>query len=222
LVPCVVKPPVDRFLPSASPGGFNRSFATVMDFVPTFLEMAGISMPTAAMKKRIMPSENCTATSMMTTFRGRDVHSVRGKSWIPFFARGEKVEHDETWAIHSSSEPVGWELFARGALRRGDWKIVHFSKERGGTGVGDEGWELFNVARDPGETKDLAQAEPQKLQELLECWNEYVIECGIVWGNAALDPGLSKDEAPEFWQDEIDLQKCWMGARGGECPVPCR
>ncbi len=76
----------------------------------------------------------------------------------------EKVEDDEMWAIHSSSEPVGWELFARGALRKGNWKIVHIAKKHGGVGVHDEGWELFNVVEDPGETKNLAEVEPSKLR----------------------------------------------------------
>lgn len=125
------------------------------------------------------------------------------------------------WAIHSSSEPIGWELFARGALRKGAWKIVHFAKAQGGAGDGDEGWELFNVVEDPGETKDLAQAEPEKLQELLTLWDEYVVECGIVWGEPALTPGLGMDEAPELWEDELELQRSWMNARGGSIPPSC-
>lgn len=184
-----------------------------MDFVPTFLELAGLSLPTSSAKG--------TTTRKMTTFRGKDVHAIRGKSWVPLFNQGKKVEDDETWYIHSSSEPIGWELFARGALRKGNWKIVHIEKGHGGAGVGDEGWELFNVADDPGETKDVAQDMPQKLEELLACWDEYVVECGVVWGEAALDPGLGASEAPELWEDEVELQKSWMGARQGECPSFC-
>jgi arylsulfatase A-like enzyme len=220
-VPCVVKPPANSFLPSIVPGAFNRSFATVMDFAPTFLELAGISLPTALERKNGTILGKAAAASKMITFKGRDVHDIRGKSWVPFFSRGKKVEDNEMWAIHSSTEPIGWELFARGALRKGDWKIVHFSKERGGAGEGDDGWELFNVVDDPGETRDLAQTEPRKLQELMACWEEYVVECGVVWGEAALAPGLGKDEAPELWEDEIELQKSWMEARGGECPMLC-
>ncbi|KAI1359356.1 alkaline phosphatase-like protein [Xylaria arbuscula] len=219
LVPCVIKPPVNTF--SFEPGSFNRSFTTVMDFVPTILEMAGIPLPPITQKKVSIPSTKRTPTRSMTTFRGREVHAVRGVSWVPFFADGKKVEDDERWAIHSSTEPIGWELFARGALRKGDWKIVHFSRKRGGVGIDDEGWELFNIAKDPGETEDLASAEPEKLQELLACWDQYVVECGIVWGETAVAPGLSQDEAPEFWEDELDLQKSWMGAKGGECPSSC-
>lgn len=179
-----------------------------MDFAPTFLELAGVALP----------QPTTSGSRAMTKFRGREVHAVRGKSWVPFFGRGEGVEQDPTWAIHSSSEPVGWELSARGALRKGDWKIVHFAKAQGGAGEGDEGWELFNVVQDPGETKDVAQDEPEKLQELLQCWDEYVVECGIVWGEGAVAPGLGKDEAPELWEDEMELQRCWMDARGGVTP----
>ncbi|CAH0057907.1 unnamed protein product [Clonostachys solani] len=222
LVPCVVKPPANAFLPSFTHGSFNRSFTTVMDFAPTFLEMAGVKMPPATTQKIAAPPRKEAATRQMTTFRDRGVHTMRGKSWLPYFARGQKVEEDEMWTIYSSKEPVGWELFARGALRKGDWKIVHFPKDHGGAGVGDEGWELFNVVADPGETKDLAESEPEKLKELLAHWDEYVVECGIVWGETAAAPGLTKDEAPQLWEDELDLQTVWMGAQGGECPTSCR
>ncbi|TPX13779.1 uncharacterized protein E0L32_005723 [Thyridium curvatum] len=184
-----------------------------MDFVPTFLELAGISLPPPAEKK-----QGVVARKMMK-FRGREVHALRGKSWVPYFARHEKVEDAEMWAIHSSEEPIGWELFARGALRKGDWKIVHFAKSDGGVGEGDEGWELFNVVEDPGETKDLARANPEKLRELMAHWEEYVTECGIVWGESAIAPGLSREEAPELWEDEIEMQKVWMGACAGEMPA---
>ncbi|KAL4875674.1 alkaline-phosphatase-like protein [Aspergillus karnatakaensis] len=211
LVPCVVKPPLHS-MPSASPGSFQQSFSTVMDFVPTFLELAGVSLPPAVRQ----------GNRTVTTFRGRQVHAVRGRSWVPYFARGERVENNATWAIHSSTEPIGWELFARGALRKGDWKIVHFAKAQGGAGDGDEGWELFNIADDPGETRNLAEAEPGKLKELLQCWDEYVVECGIVWGESAVAPGLGRDEAPELWEDEMGLQTAWMEAKGGEQPVRCQ
>jgi arylsulfatase A-like enzyme len=190
-----------------------------MDFVPTFLELAGVH-PSTLSERRYATTESRDATRRkMATFRGRDVHAIRGKSWVPFFVQGKRVEDDEMWAIYSSSEPIGWELFARGALRKGNWKIVHFSKAHGGAGDGDEGWELFNMVDDPGETRNLAMSEPQKLQELLACWGEYVAQCGVVWGETASTPGVGPDEAPELWEDELELQKSWMGAKGGELPV---
>ena len=190
-----------------------------MDFAPTFLELAGVRLPAAAPKAVGAPPNRHAVDRQMTTFRGRDVHAIRGKSWLPYFARGQRVEQDEMWTVHSSEQPVGWELFARGALRKGSWKIVHIPKELGGAGVADEGWELFNVVDDPGETRDLAHEEPEKLKELIKDWDAYVVECGVVWGDSAAASGLSKDEAPQLWEDELDMQKVWMGAKGGECPA---
>lgn len=169
----------------------------MVDFVPTFLDLAGVPLPEAS------------GSPPRATFRGRAVHGVRGKSWVPFFEDGKYIE-DSDWAIHSSSEAIGWELFAQGALRKGDWKIVHIARAQGGAGEGDEGWELFNIVEDPGETKDLAQEHPAKLQELVRCWEEYVVECGVVWGEGATAPGLGIDEAPELWEDEMELQRGWM------------
>ncbi|OAA61971.1 Alkaline-phosphatase-like, core domain protein [Niveomyces insectorum RCEF 264] len=225
LVPCILKPPAGAFAaPAFAPGTLNRAFSTVMDFVPTFLDLAGIALP-PPVTKDVTPTSlpgRATATRRMTTFRGRDVHAVRGVSLVPYFARGEKSEDDADgyWAVHPSSEPVGWELFARGALRKGDWKIVHIGRQQGGAGEGDDGWELFNLAADPGETRDLAAAEPDKLRELLACWDAYVTECGVAWGPTAAVPGLSPAEAPQLWQDEVDLQRAWMGAKAGECAAP--
>ncbi|KAJ5120104.1 hypothetical protein N7448_010773 [Penicillium atrosanguineum] len=214
LVPCVIKPPTNTFLSSYTAGSFNRSFSTVMDFLPTFLDLAGAPAPPAL--------ETNPSVRKMATFRGKEVHAIRGKSWVPLFTQGKKVEEEEMWHIHSSSEPVGWELVARAAMRKGDWKIVHIAKANGGVGVNDEGWELFNVVADPGETKDLAQEHPDKLAELIACWDEYVVECGIVWGESAVAPGASREDAPELWQDETELQSSWMGAGQGECPAYCR
>ena len=173
-------------------------------------------------KQRTRALEKVTVTQKITKFRDRDVHAIRGKSWMPLFSRGEKTEDNELWHIHSSSEPIGWELFAHAAMRKGDWKIVHIAKAQGGVGKPNgDGWELFNVVEDPGETKDVAHAHPEKFDELLKCWEEYVVECGIVWGEKAFNPGLGPDEAPELWEDEVELQKSWLGARGGECPTSC-
>ncbi|CAF3488191.1 unnamed protein product [Fusarium graminearum] len=219
LVPCIVKPPARTFHSTIKPGSFDRSFSTVMDFAPTFLDLAGVSFsPPSGTAPPVRTGDDATGLAKTTIpFRGRSVHAIRGKSWVPFFCRVEKVEDNELWTIHSSTEPVGWELFARGALRKGNWKIVHISKQEGGAGVGDEGWELFNVVDDPGETQNLAESNPGKLQELLVHWDEYVVGCGVVWGEKAEALGLDKASAPELWEDDTDLQRSWIGAKAGEC-----
>jgi arylsulfatase A-like enzyme len=54
-------------------------------------------------------------------------------------------------------------------LRRGDWKLVTLGDtpfSRGQMLGNDRSDQLFNLADDPNETRDLARAEPQRLAEL--------------------------------------------------------
>ncbi|ESK89863.1 arylsulfatase [Moniliophthora roreri MCA 2997] len=140
-------------------GKIVDAFATVMDIAPTVLDLAGIEHPGAI-------------------FRGRSVEGMRGKSWRTFF-EGPEVRGVE--AIHTSDDPaVGWELFGRAALRHGHWKIVFMP--RWSHGKGD--WELYDLSKDPGETRDLTSEYPEKVKELLVLWDEYVRQNGVVWGEA--------------------------------------
>jgi arylsulfatase A-like enzyme len=55
----------------------------------------------------------------------------------------------------------------RGAVRVGDWKLVVHGKLPRPAGGGTEGVELFDLADDPFEMKDLAAKRPEKVRELL-------------------------------------------------------
>jgi hypothetical protein len=55
-------------------------------------------------------------------------------------------------------------MFARQAVRKGDWKLVRMEE-------GVE--ELFNLAEDLGETNNLAAERPDKLRELTQAFNEW-------------------------------------------------
>ncbi|WP_322048825.1 arylsulfatase [Paraburkholderia sp. J67] len=128
--------------------GVGHAFATVMDVVPTVLDLAGVEHPG-------------------TQWRGREIAAVKGHSMLPYL-RGEAD------AVHDATHVTGWELFGRRAVRQGDWKAV-FIPAPAGPGV----WQLYDLARDPGETQDLAQAEPVKLEALLAHWETYVEENGV-------------------------------------------
>lgn len=128
--------------------GVGDAFATVMDVVPTVLELAGVEHPG-------------------THWRGREIAAVKGRSLLPYL-------RNEADAVHDATHVTGWELFGRRAVRQGDWKAV-FIPAPVGPGV----WQLYDLARDPGETQDLAEAEPARLQTLLAHWETYVEENGV-------------------------------------------
>ncbi len=76
----------------------SDSFATVMDIMPTFLELAGTAHPG-------------------TEYRGRAVLPMKGRSMLPML-RGE------TDRVHPPDTVTGWELFGKRAIRQGDWKLL--------------------------------------------------------------------------------------------------
>ena len=61
---------------------------------------------------------------------------------------------------------AGWEESGAGALIRGDHKL--FSGLDGNGAVTP--WELYNIAEDPGETRDLAADHPELVAELATEW----------------------------------------------------
>ncbi|UVE19435.1 arylsulfatase [Pseudomonas sp. LS44] len=101
-------------------------------------------------------------------WRGRDVAEVRGKSWLGYLS-------GETEQVHNEHTVTGWELFGMRAIRQGDLKAVYIPAP-----VGPETWQLYDLASDPGEIHDLAQSQPEKLAALLEHWQQYVAETGVI------------------------------------------
>lgn len=102
------------------------------------------------------------------TYNGREVVSMRGKSMVSYLTNKQP-------RIHEKNFIQGWETCGRAAVRKGDWKIVFIPKP-----MGPERWQLYNLAKDPGEIHDLAEEEPERLAALIKLWDQYVLETGII------------------------------------------
>ncbi|KAH8882257.1 arylsulfatase [Thozetella sp. PMI_491] len=147
--PCIVRYPAFK----AQPEAVTHKFTTVMDILPTVLELAGVEHPGE-------------------TFHGREIVPVRGKSWVPHLSSADLAStsvHDENEHVH------GWELVGLRAIRKGPWKAVWMHPPRG-----KGKWDLFHVENDPGEQFDKAEQEPEKLAELIKLWEVYHAETGIL------------------------------------------
>ncbi len=46
--------------------------------------------------------------------------------------------------------------------------------------TGTEKWHLYNLASDPGEMRDLAREQPEKLKKLHAAWHRYAMDVGVV------------------------------------------
>ncbi|KAK7054676.1 hypothetical protein VNI00_003139 [Paramarasmius palmivorus] len=137
------------------------------------------------------------------TFRGRTVEEIRGKSWKAFFEGPVRAR-----------KGIGWELFGRAALRKANFKIVFLPKWSHGKGE----WELYDLGKDPGETRDLSSENPEKLKELLVLWDDYVRRNGVAWGEA-LSPVPVEANGLECKDvvggDPIDDTRAWMPPNRG-------
>ena len=76
---------------------------------------------------------------------------------------------------HGEDTPVGVEVAGNSALFKGDYKIALNAPPHG-----DGKWRLFNLATDPGETKDLSTAEPERLQQMLVDYQAYKQRMGVL------------------------------------------
>ena len=123
-----------------------------------------------------------------TEYQGKPVLPLRGKSMVSWL-KGKAP------TVRSSQDAVGWELGGRKALRKGDWKIVYANKP-----WGKDGWELYNIAKDRTESRDLADENPQKLGEMIVAWKQYVAETGTLEiEGLAYRPGYSN--AGKYYED---------------------
>lgn len=96
------------------------------------------------------------------------VQPMRGESINTLLASKSDVVHDENYVtVHSHG--------GRALLRKGKWKLTNLDKP-----FDESNLELFDLQADPGETNNLAAAEPEKYQEMLDLWREERRKLGIV------------------------------------------
>ena len=117
--------------------------------------------------------------------------ALDGKDAWPTIARGKQSPHEE---ILLNVTPYN------GAIRRGNWKLVHNGKL--GANYTDprpsaDTFELFNLADDPCEQNDLSEENPQKLQELKRRLESYAGQAA----KANIPPNrMPKDfKVPKAW-----------------------
>jgi arylsulfatase len=100
--------------------------------------------------------------------RGRQLERMQGKSLQGVLTGSTKV-------VYGADEFVGGELQNGKWMRQGDFKAVSVAPPYG-TGT----WHLYNLADDPGETRDLANEQPETLNKLQAAWDRYADDVGVV------------------------------------------
>jgi len=111
---------------------------------------------------------------------GRELPPLIGKSWVKLLAGEEE-------SPRSAQDYLAWEIFGNRAVRQGDWKVRWQYKP-----YGKGEWELFNLADDVAERRDLASAQPDKTSALLALWDDYVRANDVILPSRVVSEGLEK------------------------------
>jgi arylsulfatase len=110
-----------------------------------------------------------------------DLPPLLGKSWTPLLAgQADSVRTDQDY--------LAWEIFGNRAVRQGEWKLRWQIKP-----YGKSEWELFNVAKDPAERKDLAAQNPDRVKALLKVWDSYAKANNVILPSRGPFDTLDKD-----------------------------
>jgi arylsulfatase A-like enzyme len=132
-------------------GTQSDALGTVMDLLPTFLEVAGTTHPG-------------------TRFRDREVLPPRGRSLLP-------VLLGKADSVYTDADVVGWEQGGPRSVRQGDWKLVWDQR----LPPDQRRWQLFNLATDREEQHDLSASEPAVLARMQAAWERYDEEVGVIY-----------------------------------------
>ncbi len=98
-----------------------------------------------------------TGTPWPAAIKGHVVPPAPGRSLVPALAKDVTVPRDFLW----------WEHEGNRAIRDGGWKLVAL---KGGD------WELYDLATDRGESRNLAAKNPSKVRELEATWMNHLAE----------------------------------------------
>lgn len=106
-----------------------------------------------------------------STLLNKDTLPVTGKSMLPYLkGEADKVHENEVY---------GFSIFRRQGLQYNEWKIVKTPAP-----YGNEEWQLYNLKNDAGETQDLALSQVEVLQSMVEKWEKFVDDTGLVVASA--------------------------------------
>lgn len=132
----------------------------------------GIQLPSRATNQLghiidIMPT--CVEVAGATypiEYNGEKIKPMEGQSLVPVF-RDQTFDHNA----------IGWEHEGNRGFRDGKWKLV----EKNNPGLA---WELYDMGTDRMEQHNLAKAQPQITQSMIEKYEHWADHVGVVnWGD---------------------------------------
>ena len=160
-------------------GGAVKAQASHVDLLPTFCELAGVSVP--------------------------QDRPIDGKSLVPLLQKGKGKSHQKyvyhTWDRYFPNPDRRWSVSDQ------RWKLVGiFGKD---TEPSPSKWKLFDLRKDPGETKNLLISEPGQVKRLrmeFVRWFDDVTD-GVDYHPAPIPVGNAEE-------NPVEIQPSWAKWEG--------
>jgi len=130
-------------------GEIRNQYHHISDIAPTIMEAAGIEVPHEIYGVEQQPMDG---TSLMYSFDNADAPNQKKRQYYEMFGnRAIWVDGWKAVTLHANRMP--WDVNV----------VLPFENDE---------WELYNVAEDFSESTNLAAENPEKLQELIEIFDE--------------------------------------------------
>jgi len=148
----------------------RTQYAHAIDLVPTILEAVGIQAPTMV---RGVPQSPVEGLSFAHSFDDGAAESKHHTQHFEMF--GHRSIYHEGWKAVC---PFPGPSFAE-AAEKGRYFGMPLTAELLND-LDANGWELYNIAEDPAETRNLAAEMPDKLQEMAQRWYAEAGKYGVL------------------------------------------
>ncbi len=137
-------------------GGNRDGFVYVTDVLPTVLELAGIEAPATLGGLRQAPIEGVSFAAHLRDPAAPSQHRVQY-----FETMGHRALVMDHWRAVCPWPGTSW-------TEGGNWpqELLAADLDR----LEESGWELYDIATDPAETRDLAATHPQRLRQMVSMW----------------------------------------------------
>ena len=111
-----------------------------------------------------------------TSYKGQTIYPLTGHSLLP-------ILQGKATRVRGPEEVLGYELSGNRAVFKGDYKLLSNLAP-----VGDGQWHLYNIATDPGETRDLKDEMPELFQSLQNDYAKWAKANGVLPMPEGYDP----------------------------------
>ena len=152
---------------AASPGAMFKFYSSEGGLhVPMI--MAGPGIASAAPSTAMTTVSDIAPTLLAFAGGIPDPNAFDGRSLVPLLA-------GESDAVRSPETATGFEVSGNAALFKGSYKLVRNLKP-----YGDGIWRLYDIAIDPGETRDISKRDPAKFREMMAEYRAYAKRNGVL------------------------------------------